>query len=177
MENPYKYVVLLPISEPGVSYLKSLMDRIATFTKLPPPHTRIIPHVTLHRPLAGVDEKAMIRLTRRIDLKVRPEKVTVGGLSPFGKQYIVLPVNVSLGLAYTWVRLYENLAKLPQYKEGEFDRDNILHVTVAEKTSAVFNVAWPEVRTISVPEMQLKVKGIELYRQKTQGGAWEKVRW
>lgn len=173
----YKYLILFPIPEPHSSDLRAFMDEIAELTKLPPPYKEIPPHITFHRPVREIDPEILRYLIRSSSLQIRKTRITVSGLFPFGKQYLVLPVHATLGLASFWVELNNLLSRLPRYVHGEFDTDNTLHITVARKVSDVFHNIWPKVCHIPVPRITAPVTHIELHRKELGGqyGVWEKI--
>jgi len=170
-----KYLVLFPIPEPHRRWLMDLMDEISRLTGMAPPYEKIVPHVTLHKPLTGIDERVAIDLTRSAALQVRQTRVNVAGFSAFGHHYIVLPVHATRAVAHLWVSLGELFSKLPEYVHGPYDLDNTLHITVAEKVGGVFEGAWPLVRAIPYEPVEIPVSTIELYSKPLERGRWEMV--
>lgn len=173
----YKFLVLFPIPEPHCSVLCRFMDEVAEHTKLPPPYIKIPPHITFHRPIAGIEQGALEDIVTSSSLQIKQTRITVSSLFPFGKQYMVLPVHATLGLVSLWVGLNNFLSRLPEYVHSEFDVDNTLHITIAGKTSAVFDDVWPAVNKLSVPNLTIPVKKIELHRKliDRDDKLWERV--
>jgi len=172
----YRHLLVLPIPDPQDGKIRDLMDKIAAHTGLSAPHVKLPPHVTVYRPLTGMDETLLVQAIEGVVQKNKPTSMILGDLFPFGKHHVVLPVYVTRALAALWLDLNKALAGLPGYEADQYDNDNILHVTVAAKTSDVFEKAWPAVRNISVPSLSMPVRGIELYRKPAGEGKWEKIR-
>ena len=157
--------------------VQQLMCEVWEHTNIEAPYIRdMLPHVTLHRPVVGIDEEKMRNLARSCALRVdRNIRVTVSDLSHFGKEYIVLRINTTQSLASLWVNLNDVLSKLAEYEHGEFDGDNTLHITIAKNTTEVFDKVWPKIQEITVPKIIIPVTLIELYRKLTDGGKWEMI--
>lgn len=175
MSESYKYVVIFPAPESAMLELHLLMDKIAEHTHISPPYKKMISHVTLHRPITGISEFKLKNLVESMALQMRQTRMTTCGFFPFGKQYIVLPIQTTRGLAALWVGLNDLLARLPEYEHGEYDWDNTLHITVAEKTSAIFDEAWPKIKLIDIPTFTMLVDRVDLWRKPFAGGFWEKI--
>lgn len=165
MAEAYSYLVLSPIPEPHRSSIEKIMDEISGYAGRAPLYTHIIPHITFHRPFEGVSEEKICASVERAASEAHKATFTLGNPLPFGKHYVVLPVHVSLGLASLWVLVNRHLADLPAYKRGQYDFENTLHVTLAEKTAPVFDVLWKKVRNISIPEMKIRVDTLAVYRK------------
>lgn len=169
-----KYLILFPAPKPYAGKLMDLMDTVALRTGLPTPHKKLPPHVTFHRPITGIAEEVILDLTKSVALRSRQTRVTVSHLFNFGKQYIVLPVHATRSVASFWVAITEVLAMRPEYRHGEFDHDNTLHITIAEKVAPVFDRTWPTVRNMFHEEMNIPMQSVELFR-KCSGSNWEKI--
>ena len=176
MDN-FKYLILFPVPEPYCNELRCLMDEIAAYTKIIPPYGQIKPHITFHRPIVGIEQKVIENLIQSSVCRIRQTRMLVGDLFPFGKHYIVLPVYATLNLALLWGMLNELLLQLPEYIHGEFDRDNTLHITVARKTSEVFDNAWKMIKAIPVPNLIIPINRVSLYKKhiNRDDGRWEEV--
>lgn len=166
-----KFVVIFPIPEPYHAQLILLMDRVAAITGLPPPHHNLPPHVTFHRPLEGLDKDDVYSRVRSAILKIRQTRITVHSLYPFGKHYIVLPVHATLTTSILWVSIAELLGILPEYRHEKYDGDNTLHISVATKTTDVFDHAWPRIARIPMESMTIPLTALSIYR-KGLGGGW-----
>ncbi len=171
----HKYLVLFPIPNPFARRICRLMDDVAAITGLQPPYHKLLPHVTLHRILMGVDERVLKNLVASATLQVRQTTVTLHSLLPFGKRYVVLPVHLTRSAASLWVCINDLLSRLPEYEHSEYDADNTLHITVAAKTTPVFDHAWPLIQKIPVEPMTIPLRTIALYRKPAAGGRWEAV--
>ncbi|MCX6787619.1 MAG: 2'-5' RNA ligase family protein [Candidatus Kaiserbacteria bacterium] len=170
------YLILFLIPNPFCIRLCRLMDGITSITGLTPPYRNLPPHVTFHRPLTGiVDETVLKELLRDTVARMRQTRITLHGLSTFEKQFVILPVQATRGAATLWVEIAKVLSQLPEYKPGEYDNDNTLHVTVAEKTSRIFDQVWPKIRNIETEIMHIPLQRIALYRKPFEGGVWKQI--
>ncbi|MBU6388626.1 hypothetical protein KGQ72_02010 [Patescibacteria group bacterium] len=132
--------------------------------------------MTFHRPLTGIDEGVLTNLIRGATLQMKQTRITVSGLHPFGKQYIILPVHATRDTAALWVGINDILSRLPEYEHGKYDGDNTLHITVAEKTSAVFDRSWPAIQEkVKVEPMTIPLTRVALCRKLEKEGRWELV--
>ncbi len=171
----YKYLILFPIPEPFNTKLRLLMDSISERTAVPPPYKKLPPHITFHRPIEGVEESTIKNLVESMTLQIHQTRITVNELFPFGKEFVVLPVHATRRLATLWVGINNLLSMLPEYEHGEFDHDNTLHITVAEKTSAIFDTVWKDIKQIAMEPMTIPVEAIEIHRKLIPIGSWEKI--
>ena len=146
-----KYMLSFPIEEePYCGIICSLMDKISVLTGRPPLYEKLYPHITFHRPISGIDESVIKKITEgSILTHLRQTRISISSIHHFGKQYIVLPVNATRAIADFWVNLSSLLSQIPEYEHGLYDYDNTLHITLAEKTHEIFDSIWGEVRTIS----------------------------
>jgi hypothetical protein len=175
-EHEYKYLVLFPVPKPHKVMIERLAEKVSAHTGLPSPYRgELGPHMTFHRPIEGIEEDVVLTLAKSVSLQCKPTRVTVDRLAHFGKHYIVLPVQTTLANAYFWVRLTAIFAEQPEYEHGPFDFDNTLHISIASKTSEIFDKAWPMVRAISVSEMNIPMDKVALCRKPLSGGDWEKI--
>lgn len=169
----HKYLVLFPIPTPFRERIEEIMDALAWHSGIAPPHRKLCPHVTFHRPIVGIDEKTLVELVTSMVLQSKRTRITVSHLFPFGKHYIVLPVHATLSTALLWSGITSLLERIPEYEHGPYDRDNTLHITLAEKLTPVFDKVWPAVRNLSIEEMHIPLEKVELHRKPTEGGVWE----
>ncbi len=170
-----KYLISFPIPDPFCGQLCLEMEKVASITGIPPPFWQLEPHMTFHRPLLGIDEGLVKNLVTSATLQMRQTRITLSGLFPFGEHFIVRPVQATRSVAALWVEINNLLSRLPEYEHGEYDGDNTLHVTIAQKTSAVFDRSWPEIRKIEVKPMTIPLRSIALYRKPAAGGRWESI--
>lgn len=171
----YKYMVLFPIRGTDGERILSLMDQVAELTGIVPPHYKLLPHVTFHRPIEGIDEQVLINLVRGMTLVVRQTRVRYNSLDAFGKHFVVLPVHGTRLLNTLWVGINSLLSKLPEYQHGPFDDDNTLHITVGAGLSDIFDDAWPRIRQIDIEGHTIPLDLVELHRKPVEGGRWELV--
>ncbi len=171
----YKYLIPFPVPDPFKGRICELQDAVATITNISPPYWRLAPHVTFHRPLTGISENVLKNIVGSAVLQMRQTRITLHALYPFGKHYIVLPVQATRAVASLWVEINNLLRRLPEYEHGEYDDDNTLHVTIAEKTTPVFDRAWPAVRKIPFEPITVPLRSVALWRKSAEGGAWETV--
>lgn len=177
----FKYIVLFPIPEPQRNVIHDLMFKISKCIGLEPPCKTIMPHITLHRPIRGGEEtgEKIIKIMRSSISGLKQTHTTISDISTFGKEYIVLRANVPLGLASLWVELNEALHKLPGYKQEEFDMENTLHITLASKTSKVFQKFYSSKNELYLPKkLIIPIENIALYRRPTaeENSKWERVK-
>ncbi len=172
----YKYIVLFPVPVPYRRRIEELMNIAAVYTGIPPPSTKLRPHITFHRPIEGIDEEKLKHLVQSMVLQISKSRVTASGIYHFGKEYIVLPVHATIEVAYLWVGLMKLLSSLPEYRHGPFDYDNTLHVTIAEKTTAVFDTVYPRLHGAPFDAMTIPVTTLEIHRKVigTEDAAYEK---
>jgi len=171
----YKHLVLFPVPNPFCGQICKIEDRIAHETGINPPYVKLPPHMTFHRPIAGLNERTLVNLIASATLQVRQTRITVSSLFPFGKHYIVMPEQSTRTVAALWNALNDLVSRLPEYEHGEYDGDNALHITVAEKTTPVFDRVWPTVRKIEIEPMTIPLREIALCRKPIEGGRWVKV--
>lgn len=167
-----KYLVLFPLPKPYVDTVRVFMDRIAVHTKLPPPYLSLPPHVTFHRPIVGIREEEIRHAVATATHRTHRTHMTVGSLFPFGKHYLVMPVHATRALSSFWVGLNNIFMYTPEYECGAYDDENTLHITVAKKTSDVFDDAWPNIARIPVPIMTVPVAQVALYQKSIHDGTW-----
>jgi 2'-5' RNA ligase len=172
----YKHLVLFPIKgEPGEKLIQ-VMDRMAELTGLPAPHEQLPPHVTFHKPIAGIEEQTVLNLVQSIALQTRQTRVTYEA-HPFflGKHYVVVRINPTIELASFWGEVSNLLSREPEYEHGPYDRDNTLHITLARKTTNVFDRIWGELNTWVLTPDEIVFDAVALYRKPLTGGPWEQV--
>src|SRR3989344_2134567 len=170
-----EYLILFPIPNPYRRELCRLMDQISYQTEIPPPYQKLMPHITFHRPLTGVGGPALKNIIASTALRMKQTRITLSSLFPFGKHYIVLPVQATRSVAALWVGINDLVSRLPEYEHGTYDDDNTLHVTVAAKTSDVFDEAWPEIEKMRVKPMMIPLQTIALYLKSEAEGKWKEV--
>ncbi|HTH92877.1 MAG TPA: hypothetical protein VL576_00120 [Candidatus Paceibacterota bacterium] len=175
----YKYIVIFPIPDPYLERIIEIMDIIALYTGIEPPYKRLVPHITFHRPIENIEEEVIKDFVKSMVLQMRRTRITISDLFPFGKQYIVFPVHATRAVAEFWVGINYLLSRLKEYVHGEFDHDNTLHISVAEKTSDVFDEVWPTIKKmVSFDPMNIPVGKIAIYRKPidpSENGNWELV--
>ncbi len=172
----YEYLVLFPIPEPYKSEIEELMRKVEEYTLLPAPSKKLCPHVTFYRNFEYVKVTHVIHRVQKAVLQSRKTRVTVDHISSFNRQYIVLPVHTTLSNAFLWTGINELLGMnpaSPKYMETYYD--NTLHITIAEKTSKVFDRAWPLIKQLEVKRMDIPLEKIALYKRSDEGGEWKMI--
>lgn len=170
-----KHIVLFPIPPQWRWVFTLVMFEIENITGIPAPCRKLIPHVSMHRPLHGIDEEVLLNLVRSMALQIRRTRITMNSLYPFGKEYVVMPVQATRNVAALWVGLGDLLARLPEFVHGPYDGDNTLLLTVADGLSHVFDSAWPKIRQMQFESVTVPLENIALYRKPDGGTRWEEV--
>lgn len=170
-----KYIILFPITGGSGKSINEVMDKISAITHTEQPYKKMLPHITFHRPIKGVDEEKLINIAKSVALRLHKSRIRLNSLDHFGKEFIVLPVQATKTMATLWTGIHEILAQVPEYQHGQFDHDNTLHVTVAEKLSDIFDNTWKTIQKDCVFEpMDIEVKTIEIHSKSDEiGTAWE----
>jgi 2'-5' RNA ligase len=169
-----KYIIAYTIPHKHQGAIHELMDTIAIHTKLPSPYLSMPAHITFHRPIVGISEEKICKLVQSMVLQMKKTTVTLSGIYSFGKHYMVLTVHATYQLATFWVGMKTLLSILPEYEHGEFDMENTLHITLAKKTSQVFDTAWPEVQKIVFDPIDVDIEHIDIY-QKINDERWDRI--
>jgi hypothetical protein len=174
----YKYIVLFTVDAGYRSTICRLMDAVAKYTGIAPPYVKLPAHITFHRPIVGIDEETLECLVQSMALQIHQTRIRLGQLDHFGKQFIVLPVIGTRRLNAFWVGINDLLSRLPSYEHGPFDEDNTLHVTIAEKTSHVFDKVWPLITDLRIEPTDIPVRHVEVWRKPLYDieGRWEILR-
>ena len=176
-----EHLIAFPILDPHRESLRRLMDDAAEVTGLSPPYLRLPPHVSARRPFSGVDEQALVRAISLEVARAHQTRMTLAGsLFSFGTHYIVCPVQTTLWAASLWAGILTRVAGLHGYTDGdnEYEGDNTLHVTVAAKTSRVFDTVWPVLKSVYVRPMTIPLRQVVLYRKLGSGSQkqnWKKA--
>lgn len=172
MKNYKKYIIALSFSDEYDKKLRILMDNVSLITNTPPLYNHMIPHVTLHRPLSGINYEKIINLAQSIALRLHKSRIRVGGIEHFGKKYIVLPVHATYTIASLWSGIHELLSQVPEYEHGPFDHDNTLHITLAKDTEEIFDQSWNTLREKCFTEsFDIPVDRVSVYG-KLSSGDW-----
>lgn len=180
-----KYLILFPIRGWHADRLVELMDWVATHTKLPPPHVNLPPHVTFHKPIQGMTGDEVANLVASMTLQVKRTRIKHGEhLFAFGKHYIVIPIHATNALANLWAGITRLLSSVPTYEHDPYAHDNTLHITIAAKTTDVFDKIWLDVRDTHIPSpdalaeqgQEILLESVELWKKPVKGGKWEFLR-
>lgn len=167
-----EYCSIFPIPKPFRADIIRIQTEVAEITNLRFSPYELTPHITLHRPVIDIEEGDLRELLERSVLQMKPVQITLCGLIPFGKQYIVLPALATRDSAVVWGWIDSFLSRLPKYEFGEFEKVNPLHTTIAKKTSEVFDCAWPLIqKKVEVKPMTFYLRTVALYR-KRPGSTW-----
>ncbi len=174
--NKNKYIVLFPIEgEPG-KLIRAIADKISEQTKLSSPFNKLPPHVTFHRPISEIDEQKVIDFAKSTALQIHQTRIRIIGLDHFGKEYIVMPAIATLTLSMFWTGVQTLLSRVPEYKHGEFDHDNTLHITVGENLSEVFDYVWEDIRlNVRIQPIDIMVKKISVYGKVDGSMMWKEI--
>lgn len=178
MTTKYKYIASIPITGEPCERVINYMDQIATYTKVPPPHIKMAPHVTLHRPIAGISKTDLAKLVDGLSqLVFKKARIRYSGMDCFGTNFIVLPIHASRTVAEIWTDMNEQLRRFAEYEHGPFDHDNTLHVSLAGGIHQVFARSWPSIEKMkmSIEPRDINVEYLELHRKPLEGGSWEQI--
>jgi hypothetical protein len=172
----YKYIILFPIPDPYKKKIIAQMNRIELMTGVPAPHKKLVPHMSFHRPLEGISEERILALTESMVKQIRQTRIVTTNLFSFGKEYIVLPVQGTRGVAALWVGIGDLLSKLPDYKHGPYDADNTLHITIADHMTPHFDRIWPELHKKPMSSMEIPVQTVDVWKKGLEEGQkWQLV--
>ncbi|MHB8913542.1 MAG: hypothetical protein ACYC4I_00835 [Minisyncoccota bacterium] len=153
------------------------MDDAAKVTGTIQPYLRLPPHVSVRGPLSGINEQALVRVISAEVAQARQTRMTIAGsLFPFGEHYVVYPVQTTLSTASLWSGILSRVSRLSGYKASEHEGDNTLHVTIAARTSQVFDAAWPILEKVYIRPMTIPLKYVVLYRKLEVGSQnWKRI--
>ncbi len=170
----YKYLILFPIPKPYLKQIMDLMDIVALYTGTEPPYKNLIPHITFHRPIEGIEPEEIEDIVQSIVLQGKQTRIRINSIDSFGKEFIVIPAHGTVTVSELWIGILQTLRQHPQYFHGAFDNDNTLHITLAEKTSAVFDAIWSKICFLLTRGINIPLKKIAIYRKPIeQQGRWE----
>ena len=171
-----RYLVGIKVPSPFQERICALQDEVSAITGLPPPHKKIGPHFTLHRPVTTIKEDVLARLIWSAVLQMRQTRLTLFAWDHFGPKFMVLPAQVPLEASGLFVGISKLLSCLPEYEHNVYDRDNVLHLTIANDTTHVFERAWPKVSGIPIEKMDIPVTEVALLRKEDKKGTrWEEI--
>lgn len=173
MTIQYKHIVIFALTGELLDRIKNYMDWIATYTKVAPPHLKLVPHVTFHRPIAGIDEQRLVKTVSGMTDLMYQTRMRYSGLDCFGKNFIVLPIHATQPAAALWASITTLVSTFPGYAHGPYDHDNTLHVSLAGGICKTFDAAWPHIKKIEVEPRDILVDSLEIHRKPIEGGSWE----
>lgn len=165
------HLIVFPVPPPYSHRLTQLMDDVANVTGIPAPHWRLPPHISVCKPLVGLDERALKNILYNEAQLVTQAQVSVTGLFPFGTHYIVCNVHATQTVAQLWAGITSRVSLLSGYKRDKYDGSNTLHITIAERTSHVFRKVWPTLREMRVKPMTMPLEQVVLYKKRNN--RWE----
>ncbi len=174
-EEKIKYLILFLIPDPFCTQICHIMDEVTSATGIPPLYRSLPPHLTILRSVLDIDADILKDRVKRVVPRMRQTTIRLDGLSHFGKQFIVLPVLSTRSVASLYVDVDNLLSRIPEYEPGEYNDANSFHVTVADRTSHVFDTAWPNIRKIEVDPMTFSLQEIALYQKPMVGGVWTQI--
>lgn len=169
-----KFIIIFPLPDHYDHKIRSHMDMLAQETHEHPLYLKMIPHISLHRPLVNISFEKVKNLTESIALKLHKGRIRIGGVDHFGKEYIVVPVHATRTIASLWSTVHETFSQLPEYEHGPFDHDNTLHITLAENFSHFYDQYWEKIKaSCGVDAEDVEIDRIAVYGKSDEG--WEKV--
>ena len=171
----FKHRFSIPVHGQDSVNLLKLMDEVASITGINPPYYRYPPFMGLCKPFSGSDENTLINAVGKAVTQMKRSRITFHGLSHFGKQFIILPAQATLGAAVVIVELNKMLSHLPEGARGSCNGDNVLHIPITEKITREFDRFWPEIQKVRVDLMTFPLVTIDLCRKPVEGGRWEVV--
>lgn len=145
MKEYSKFIIIFPITGTFDEVIRKNMDHIARILQKDPLYLKMIPHVSLHRPITTLSFEKVKNLTESIAQKLHKSRIRIGGIDHFGKEYIVTPVYATRTVASLWSGIHELFAQVPEYEHSQFDHDNTLHITLVEKCSDNFDEYWSRI--------------------------------
>ena len=169
----FKHIVLFPLRDELGERILNYMDQVAAYTRLDPPHRKLLPHVTFHRPIEGINESRLVNLVAGMATMTHVTRMRYAGLDSFGMNYIVLPIQATQAVAALWAAITTLLSTFPEYEHGPYDHDNTLQISLAGGTHKVFSRAWPHISRMHVEPRDIVVDCLEIHRKPVEGGAWE----
>lgn len=173
MPKKMKHLVAFDIPDAARKQIERLSKRVYSAAKITQPSDTLPPHVTICPPQIGIDEQELRKILRQEAAQAKTTKMTFGGLFPFGKRHVILPVQTTRVAAVMWIRCTTQISSLNGYKAQFFEEQNILHSTVATMPEDKFDIAWPVIRAWNVPSMTVPLSRIILYRKPNPTAAWE----
>ncbi len=172
----FQFHVRIPIlDQEAYTQICLLQDQVAHFTGLNQPYIKDSPYFTCIQPIQEIDESTVKKILACAVPQMRQTKITLHALFSFGKHFIVLPALATQGVIPILKGIGGIASCLPEVQRGVYFRENILHVTIAEKTASVHGQAWSDVQKIIFPPMVIPITTVDLCRKLVTGGRWEKV--
>lgn len=141
-----KYIIVFLLPEWYQKKVEKIMDTMSQQTRQKPLYEKMIPHISIHRPIKGLNFEKVKNLAQSIVLRTHKSRIRVGGIDHFGKKYIIAPVLATKKVAEIWTGIHELFSQVPEYEHGPFDYDNTLHITYAEDMVDIFDTHWPYIK-------------------------------
>lgn len=174
-EKYKKYIIAFSFEKVYDTKLREFMDTVARITNMDALYHHMVPHITLHRPLVGIEYTKVSNLATSIALRLHKSRIRIGGIEHFGKKYIVLPVHATYVIASLWSGIHDLLSQVPEYEHGPFDHDNTLHITLAKDTEQVFDAVWDTIRQkVVFDSFDIPIGAVAIYG-KNQVGNWDLI--
>lgn len=179
----HKYLIVIPVPNPQRAIAHFVMGKVSLVTGLPAPYTRLVPHITLHRPFASDERSKIEDIIRACTKKSSRMPITTGRFFPFEKddtarRTIVLPIHPTIPLASLWVNLHDHLARLPGYQREPSDEKNSLHITVATVRDEMYDTVWDHIISLEFFSIGMTLDEVALYQQpvnNSENKKWEKI--
>mgnify|MGYP000140195946 CR=1 FL=1 len=71
-----KYIILFPITGGSGKSINEVMDKISAITHTEQPYKKMLPHITFHRPIKGVDEEKLVNFNK-VYFSYSPDSQTI----------------------------------------------------------------------------------------------------
>jgi hypothetical protein len=104
--------------------------------------------------------------------------VLIGGTLFFKnehQEYLVLPVYPNLALAKFWLEIVSSLHAVPGNEEGQYDRKNTLHVSVAEFPADLPSAHRSGLSGLSFEPRSIVVDRVTILRKRPSDVTWQEV--
>lgn len=172
-----KYIIAFLLPHEYDQRIRVLMEEIARISDTEPLYNHMVPHITLHRPIAGISYEKILNLAKSVVLRLRASRIRISGVDCFGEKYIVLPVQLTQTTAAMWVGVHDLLSQVPEYGHGDFDHDNTLHITLAKDLKSKFSETWENIilQKQFTESFDIPITHIGIYGKNQTTGDWELV--
>lgn len=176
-EEMEQFLVTIPIRDPASAQICGLAQKLWEEAHVKPDYLNFLPHMTLHRPLSGINERDLKNAVASAVTRMKQTKITLHAFYPFGRQYIVLPAHATLGTALLLVEMNRAVTEIPGYQHSVYDFDNTLHVTIVENmTPQEHERAWQAISVMKFkPMIEVPARTIAVFRKPNEGSKWQNI--